>query len=73
MLSAVSNASTRLPIDLQEFLHTVISTADFVKTKKHSNKTIHISFDEFYTKKGGQQVKNTVLGRVSIPGLKPQG
>ena len=35
------------PIDLQEFLHTVISTADYVKTKKHSNKTIHISFDEW--------------------------
>jgi alpha-N-arabinofuranosidase len=35
------------PIDLQDFLHTVISAADLVKTKKHSQKTMHISFDEW--------------------------
>jgi alpha-L-arabinofuranosidase len=35
------------PIDLQEFLHTVISAADFVKTKLHSRKTVNISFDEW--------------------------
>ncbi len=35
------------PVDLQEYLRTVISAADYVKTKKHSRKTIHISFDEW--------------------------
>jgi len=35
------------PVDMQDFLHTVISTADFVKTKNHSSKTINISFDEW--------------------------
>jgi len=35
------------PIDLQDFLHTVISAADYVKTKNHSSKTMNISFDEW--------------------------
>ena len=35
------------PIDMHNFLHTVISAADFVKTKLHSNKTVNISFDEW--------------------------
>lgn len=35
------------PLDLQDYLHTVISAADFVKTKKKSNKTMNISFDEW--------------------------
>jgi alpha-N-arabinofuranosidase len=35
------------PIDLQAFLHTVISAADLAKTKVHSRKTVNISFDEW--------------------------
>ena len=33
--------------DLERFLHTVISTCDFVKAKKRSNKTLNLSFDEW--------------------------
>jgi alpha-N-arabinofuranosidase len=35
------------PADLQDFLHTVISAADFVKAKLRSRKTVNISFDEW--------------------------
>ena len=35
------------PVDMHDFIHTVLSAADFVKTKKHSNKNIEISFDEW--------------------------
>ncbi|MFP4977388.1 alpha-N-arabinofuranosidase [Paenibacillus sp. CN-4] len=34
-------------MDLEHFLHTVISTCDYVKAKKRSNKTMHLSFDEW--------------------------
>lgn len=34
-------------VDLQEFLHTVISAADYVKTKNRSAKKINICFDEW--------------------------
>lgn len=33
--------------DLQDYLNTIISACDFVKGKKRSDKTIHISFDEW--------------------------
>lgn len=33
--------------DLEHFLHSVISTCDFVKAKKRSKKNIHLSFDEW--------------------------
>ena len=33
--------------DLEHFLHSVISTCDFVKAKKRSKKSIHLSFDEW--------------------------
>jgi alpha-N-arabinofuranosidase len=33
--------------DLQNYLDTIISAADFIKGKKRSNKTINISFDEW--------------------------
>lgn len=33
--------------DLERFLHSVTATCDFVKAKKRSNKTIHLSFDEW--------------------------
>ena len=33
--------------DLKDFIHTIISACDFVKGKKRSDKTIHISFDEW--------------------------
>ena len=33
--------------DLEDFLHAVISAADFVKAKKRSKKTINLSFDEW--------------------------
>lgn len=34
-------------VDLQEYIHTVLSAADFVQAKKHSKKKINISFDEW--------------------------
>jgi alpha-N-arabinofuranosidase len=34
-------------LDMQYFIDTVVSTADHVKNKLHSNKTIKISFDEW--------------------------
>lgn len=34
-------------MDLEHFLHTVISTCDYVKAKKRSKKTMHLSFDEW--------------------------
>lgn len=33
--------------DLEKFLNSVIATCDFVKAKKRSKKTIHLSFDEW--------------------------
>lgn len=33
--------------DLETFLHTVISTCDYVKAKKRSKKTLNLSFDEW--------------------------
>lgn len=33
--------------DLERFLHTVISTCDFIKAKKRSKKTLNLSFDEW--------------------------
>lgn len=33
--------------DLEHFLHSVISTCDFIKAKKRSKKNIHLSFDEW--------------------------
>ncbi len=33
--------------DMEEFIHTVISACDYVKAKKRSKKTIHLSFDEW--------------------------
>ncbi len=34
-------------MDLQEFIHTVVSICDAVKGKKHSKKTLNLSFDEW--------------------------
>lgn len=34
-------------LDMDHFIKTVISTADYVKAKKRSKKTIHLSFDEW--------------------------
>lgn len=33
--------------DLEHFIHTVISTCDYVKAKKRSKKTMYLSFDEW--------------------------
>lgn len=33
--------------DLERFIHTVISTCDYVKAKKRSKKTLNLSFDEW--------------------------
>lgn len=33
--------------DLERFIHTVIATCDFIKAKKRSKKTLHLSFDEW--------------------------
>ena len=33
--------------DMEEFIHTVVSACDFVKAKKRSKKTLHLSFDEW--------------------------
>ena len=32
---------------MEEFIHTVVSACDFVKAKKRSKKTLHLSFDEW--------------------------
>ena len=34
-------------LNMDEFIHTVISTCDYVKAKRRSKKTIHLSFDEW--------------------------
>lgn len=34
-------------MDMEHFIHTVISTCDYVKAKKRSKKTMNISFDEW--------------------------
>ena len=34
-------------MDLEHFIHTVISTCDYIKAKKRSKKTLHLSFDEW--------------------------
>ncbi|WP_274361995.1 alpha-N-arabinofuranosidase [Paenibacillus thermotolerans] len=36
-----------LTLDMDHFIKTVISTCDFIKAKKRSNKTINLSFDEW--------------------------
>lgn len=33
--------------DMEEFIHTVLSVCDYVKAKKRSKKTMHLSFDEW--------------------------
>lgn len=35
------------PLDMDRFIRTVAATCDYVKAKKRSNKTVHISFDEW--------------------------
>lgn len=34
-------------LDMDQFIYSVISTADYIKAKKRSNKTINLSFDEW--------------------------
>ncbi len=34
-------------MDLEHFIHSVISTCDYIKAKKRSKKTLHLSFDEW--------------------------
>ncbi|GAE25312.1 alpha-N-arabinofuranosidase [Halalkalibacter wakoensis JCM 9140] len=34
-------------MDMENFIHTVISTCDYIKAKKRSKKTINLSFDEW--------------------------
>lgn len=34
-------------MDMDNFIHTIISTADYVKAKKRSKKTLNLSFDEW--------------------------
>ncbi len=34
-------------LELEEFIHTVICVCDYIKAKKHSKKTINLSFDEW--------------------------
>ena len=42
--------------DMDDFIHTVVSVCDYVKAKKRSKKTLHLSFDEwnvwFHSKAG---------------------
>lgn len=33
--------------DMEDFIHTVISTCDYIKAKKHSKKNMNLSFDEW--------------------------
>lgn len=42
----ISNYLART-MDMEQFILSVIATADYVKAKKGSNKTIHLSFDEW--------------------------
>lgn len=34
-------------LDMEQFIHTVVSTCDYVKAKKRSKKTMYLSFDEW--------------------------
>ncbi|GMA65223.1 alpha-N-arabinofuranosidase [Alicyclobacillus fastidiosus] len=34
-------------LDMEQFIHTVVSTCDYIKAKKRSNKTVNLSFDEW--------------------------
>ena len=34
-------------LDMDEFIRTVVAVADYVKAKKRSKKTLHLSFDEW--------------------------
>ena len=36
-----------LPLEMDDFIKSVISIADYIKAKKHSKKTINLSFDEW--------------------------
>ncbi|MBW8349506.1 alpha-N-arabinofuranosidase [Bacillus sp. IITD106] len=36
-----------LSLEMDDFIKSVISIADYIKAKKHSKKTIHLSFDEW--------------------------
>jgi alpha-N-arabinofuranosidase len=53
-------------IDMDNFIRTIISTADFVKAKKRSRKTINLSFDEwnvwFHSRQADEVVEPWTVG-----------
>lgn len=53
-------------LDMDRFIHTVASTADFIKAKKRSRKTIMLSFDEwnvwFHSNDADTQVEPWTVG-----------
>lgn len=49
--------------DLEHFLHSVISTCDFVKAKKRSKKNIYLSFDEWNVWYHSQEQDNEQMDR----------
>ncbi len=53
-------------LDMDRFIHTVTSTADFIKAKKRSRKTIMLSFDEwnvwFHSRDADTQVEPWTVG-----------
>lgn len=48
-------------LDMDEFIHSVIAICDYVKAKKRSKKTIHLSFDEwnvwFHSNEADRQIE----------------
>lgn len=48
-------------LDMDQFIHTVVSTCDYVKAKKRSKKTINLSFDEwnvwFHSNEADRQIE----------------
>lgn len=57
--------------DMNEFIQTVISTCDYIKAKKRSKKSIHLSFDEwnvwFHSRKEEYDIIQNHPWRVSPP------
>ncbi len=57
--------------DMEDFIHSVISTCDFVKAKKRSKKQINLSFDEwnvwFHSKKEEEDITQKYPWQVAPP------
>jgi len=51
------------PLGMDDFIETVVKTADFIKAKKRSNKTIYLSFDEWNVWFHSRQQDEDMLSR----------